>query len=193
MRVSLLILISFFLLGNQEPNMPGKWVIDTSSKLFIHGYTNVNQFTCAMDCYNNADTLEYIDNYKSCDLTFNKNKNEMSIPVRSFDCGNNMITKDFWHTIRAEKHPNLRIRFISIEKLNNANSVGGTVEIVLAGVTKQYNIRYRTKASGNTLQLKGTQLVCFSDFGLTPPQRMLGLIQVQENLKVEFNLMLKSI
>jgi hypothetical protein len=191
MRLSLLILVSIFLLGNQDATTPGKWVVDTNSKLFIHGYTNVNQFTCSMDCYNNADTLEYIDNYKSCDLVFNKN--EMSIPVKSFDCDNAMITKDFWHTIRAEKYPNLHIRFLSLEKVNKSNYVSGNVEIVLAGVTKKYSIHYATKTMGNNLQLKGVQLVCFSDFGLQPPQRMLGLIQVQENLKVEFNLMLKPI
>ena len=38
----------------------GLWIIDTNSVLTIHGSTNINNFSCTMDCYIGGDTLRSI-------------------------------------------------------------------------------------------------------------------------------------
>ena len=192
MRILSLIIITLGLFGSASVSERGKWIIDSDSRLLIYGFTNVNNFTCAISCYNNFDTLEYVNNPKACELIFERNK--MSIPVRNFDCGNNMITKDFWQTLKADKYPNLDIRFISLDKIDNNNRVAGTVEIQLAGVSKRYKIVYAANTTdGSLIQLAGKQNVCFSDFDLKAPQKLMGLIQVKENLEVEFQLSLKPV
>lgn len=168
-----------------------KWAIDSTSRLFIYGNTNVNKFVCSTDCYNRKDTLEYVESSSSCEILFSRN--EMVIPVLNFDCGNDMITKDFWNTLNAKKHPNLTIQFISLHDSQNlfrGKTVSGKVKITLSGVTKTYNVKYDVKhgENKNILSLKGRQSVCFSDFQLKAPAKMMGLIQVQENLDVEFQL-----
>ncbi len=172
----------------------GRWIIDPQSKLSIHGATNVNTFKCMLGAYNMHDTLEYVRDKASIEM--NLTRNRMRIPVRNFDCGNKQITKDFWSTLKSERYPELEISFRSFRRndISDKSYVDGVVDITLAGATKRYTVRYFARTPDNeTLLLTGTQEVNFSDFKLEPPQKMMGLIQVQECLNVEFNLMLRSL
>jgi hypothetical protein len=171
----------------------GKWVIDPQSRLTIHGSTNVNSFQC-LQHYLNNDTLEYLTSDESINLRFDHNR--LRIPVKGFNCGNNQITKDFQKTLKSETYPHLEILFRSFNhsSIRNNSYIDGVVDICLAGATKRYTIKYfaQIPATG-TIFLKGRQAVNFSDFNLNPPNKMLGLIQVQECLEVEFNLTLKAV
>jgi len=195
LHVILLIISLLFSGHHKEPANKKKWVIDSSSRLLIHGTTNVNTFTCLMECYNNTDTLEYVVNDKSCDLVFSRNV--MVIPVQYFNCGNEMITKDFWATVKSDEYRNMKIKYLSLTEFRSpsvVNPVLGKVTISLAGVDRTFDVRYNVQTNSNDLVvLKGSQTVCFSDFQLKAPKKMFGLIQVQENLEVEFHLRLRTI
>jgi hypothetical protein len=172
----------------------GTWIIDPGSRLSIHGSTNVNSFKCALSRYNSADTLEYVANDEAIIMKFSKNR--MSIPVKGFSCGSTQITKDFLRTLKSETYPTLEIFFRSFKKnlIRDNSYIDGVVDITLAGTTKRYTIRYFAKLpQPGTIELKGVQLVNFSDFRLDPPQKMMGLIQVQDCLEVEFDLTLKAL
>jgi hypothetical protein len=61
------------------------------------------------------------------------------------------------------------------------------VKITLAGATKDYQVSYSIQGkSGSSFSLIGKQTVCFSDFDLQVPKKMMRLIQVEEYLDVEF-------
>jgi hypothetical protein len=121
----------------------------------------------------------------------------MVIPVSSFECGNDLITRDFQETLKVNEYPELTIRFVSIDDratVLQAGAVTGKVEITLAGTTRVYSVLYRAASNGrNTFSLTGKQAVCFSDFNLEAPRKMMGLIKVQDNLEVEFQLHLVRI
>lgn len=195
MKTLFLFIASFFLISATCRNEQGRWVIESSSRLIIYGSTNINNFKCSLDYYNSNDTLEYNISEESCNLFFSRN--QMLVPVRDFGCGNEMITKDFLGALQAEQYPYIRIYFLSLlsdQPLPGSGAVKGKVAITLAGVTKQYTLAYSIqRSSAEIIQLKGTQAVCFSDFNLKTPQKMMGLIQVQEDLRVEFHLSLRSI
>lgn len=171
----------------------GSWIIDADSQLAIYGSTNINNFVCKIYCYAGSDTLQYFRDYTSREIRFSRN--QMSIPVRSFDCGAKQISKDFWKTLKSEAYPQLDINFRSLQNvtIKNNSYITGVVDITLAGVTAQYCIRYHVTLTKNIIFLKGTQPVNFSDFHLEAPEKLKGLIKVNEALKVEFNLVLKEI
>jgi hypothetical protein len=172
----------------------GRWIIDPQSRLSIHGSTNVNSFQCNLRQYSNNDTLEYVSNAESIDLKFSRNR--MRIPVKGFNCGNNQITRDFLHALKSDTYPHLEIFFRSFKNhsIRNNSYIDGVVDITLAGATKRYVVKYFVrKPSEDVILLTGTQAVNFGDFKLNPPQKMMGLIQVQECLEVEFNLTLKCL
>jgi hypothetical protein len=171
----------------------GAWVIETESQLYIYGSTNVNSFTCKFESYKGGDTLQYTRRHSSSTLEFSSN--QMTIPVHDFDCGVKQISKDFWKTLKSETYPNLHINFRSLQKisLKDKTWVDGVVDITLAGVTTRYTISYYVTVCNNSILLKGTHPVNFSDFNLLAPEKLKGLIKVNKCLEVEFNLVLKAV
>ncbi len=193
MRVALLI-VSIILLSGKTPE-GGKWIVDSTSKLVIYGDTNLNRFTCETDCFDKIDTLEYYPDSRVCDIFFTQT--QIRVPVKSFKCGNELITKDFWETLNVDKYPTMTVHFLNLKDFTtaqNGDMVRGEVAIVLAGVQKKYHIQYQLQRhSPDYFSLVGKQPVCFSDFQLKAPRKMMGLIQVQEDLEVEFFMKLKAI
>ena len=169
----------------------GAWIIDRESQLFIYGSTNINNFTCSINNLAKADTLKYAFGSKRRELVFRKNL--MSVPVSSFNCSNPLITRDFLETLRAEEYPELEIRFMTLDQAT-AGNVNGKVKITLAGVSRQYVVRYSlSNLESSRMQLTGKHRVSFSDFNLIAPQKLMGLIKVQETLEVEFQMILRPI
>jgi hypothetical protein len=168
------------------------WVIASESRLAIHGSTNINSFTCAIDSYTGKDTLRYTKKYTGCKLQFTTTR--MTIPVRSFDCGSRQISRDFRAALKVEQFPQLDINFIDLE--NSAGEkpfVNGNVDITIAGVTARYTIRFAIKNSNGTILLAGNHPVNFADFRLQAPEKLNGLIRVENRLNVEFRLVMKSL
>lgn len=170
-------------------------VINSSSNLIIKGNSNVNSFACKTDSYTRFDTIEYVVNTKDQSIDFLRN--EMILLVNEFDCGNAMMTQDFLDALNYKESPFLKINFnrlSGIEWASPDDVVLGDVKITLVGVDKNYKIAF--KVGGNTkslISLSGKQKVLFSDFGLTPPSKMMGLIRVREELEVEFKIDLKPL
>jgi hypothetical protein len=191
MKFSTLLLL-VLLSGFSTIQYEGQWVIDANSQLLIHGRTNVNSFTCTINCYNQIDTLAYRYSYDERGKSMMFSKNKMELPVYNFDCGNPMITKDFRITTKATQHPYLQIAFLSLDNVNKVNPTA-KMEISLAGTTREVTVIFNTQFVGDLIQLKGSHPVCFADFGMQAPARMMGLVKVQEDLTVEFNLLVNPI
>jgi hypothetical protein len=185
-----IILLNLAFLSSRSDKEPGL-IIGPETRLIIHGQTNVNSFKCKMDCYSSFDTLAYTTDNDGCMIFFKPNR--MNIPVNNFDCASKLINKDFYEVLKADKHPNVQIQFVALERWTGAPNIGGTAYITLAGVTKPFTIYYDVSSSSKQLLLKGHQKICFSDFGLVAPEKMMGLIKVQDNLEVEFHLALRAI
>lgn len=169
----------------------GKWVIDYNSQLAIHGQTNVNSFTCFISCYNSVDTLVYEQDKHTRQLAFEANR--MVIPVYNFNCGNSLITKDFRTTLKADKNPYLIMSFVTLDKHAAGSKATATLEITLAGVSRKVNVQFDLIPKGGFIQLTGKHSVCFADFQLQAPARMMGLVKVQDDLNVDFNLLIRPL
>jgi hypothetical protein len=187
MRSLLTVFVLLTLTGATRVSNQGRWIIDSSSQLLIHGKSNVNSFTCSIPNYDHVDTLNY--RVKNGDLIFDNNK--MVIPIRNFNCGNNVITKDLRRTVKAVDNPYLTIAIVSMD--DNAGRSRAVMKITLAGVTKLASIEFIQTTHGELLQLTGKHAVTFKDFGLVAPKHLLGLVKVQQELNVEFNLLIKTI
>lgn len=195
MRTCFLFIVSALFISAVCVPESQRWVIDSNSRLVINGQTNVNRFTCKTDCYGNNDTLEYSVDTGSCTMVFSRNT--ILLPVNSFSCGSEMITNDFMEMLNLKKYPDMKIRFLSLDHFNHPVSTtraAGNVKITLAGITKTYNVIFSVSPTGKeSFLLTGKQTVCFSDFNLIAPRKMMGLIQVKEDLEVEFFLKLRSL
>jgi hypothetical protein len=168
------------------------WVIDRSSTLAIDGSSNVNQFTCSIREYLSFDTLWNSSDAGRKRLLFRESR--LNVDVRRFDCQHKFITADFRKMLQAGEYPFLTIEFISLEELKTGSVVKGVVDIILAGRKKRMEILYTCRQNGPAqVMLKGEKLMKFTDFQLEPPRKLGGLIRINEDIRVHFNLNFRKI
>lgn len=173
-----------------------KWVIEKNSSLSLEGKSNVNSFKCDIVEYLNRDTI----------LLFKDNSGEqkpilsrggLTININRFDCHQNYVTADLKKTLKAKDDPYMKVNLVSFGYMKPHHSnqaIKGIVEIQLAGVTRKIEIDYAVnKNHGGVLNLIGTKKLLFSDFRLTPPKKLAGLIKVEEEITVSFQLILRYI
>ena len=169
-------------------------IVLPESQLAIDGKTNVNTFKCAIPRYIGSDTLVLHEGGQNIRPVFVKGA--VSLDATSFDCGTAMMTSDFRKTINSNSYPMIVIDFISFERTPNYSKkeekFKGIVKISLSGVTKLFEMNCLIEVNPSGLiHLMGEREFTFGDFNLNPPKRMLGLVKVEQQLKVSFHLILQ--
>jgi hypothetical protein len=170
-----------------------KWMIEKDSNLYFEGKSNVSSFRCGIASYLRPDTIcFYRENSNTQVLTV---KGGLCINVNGFTCQQSYMNNDLRKTMKANECPIMKISLLNIGIFSgNVKNVKGTVAITLAGVTRAMEVDYTVQSiNNNNLRLYGSRQVLFSDFGLTPPRKLAGLVKVEEQINVNFMLALRSI
>lgn len=180
--------------GSPLPATPS-WVVERGSWLSIEGSSNVNHFTCEVRQYLLADTLRWVRDERTRKLMFRNSA--VRIDVQQFDCHHKFITVDLKKTLKASQYPYLRIHFMSIEDLTwvqEGATVRGQLIIELAGVRKPVDIEYKVlHGQGGRFRLNGSKHLRLTDFHLQPPSKLAGLIRINEDIRVNFELQFRPI
>jgi hypothetical protein len=171
-----------------------KWIVGKSSSIRVEGKSNINNFTCNINQYIEKDTIVCTNNpSEPVKLT-----GELQIAILYFDCHSNMITRDLRKTLKAAKYPKMMIRFLSLESMptteNKTQLIKGALEVELAGVVKLFELIYSfSGGESHFIQLNGNRSFCFSDFNLSPPRKIAGLVKIDDEFFVNFQLDLQKL
>lgn len=124
-----------------------------------------------------------------------------SIPVQSFDCGNRLMENDLRKALKAEQSPLIRFRYVDLVRVTTETARSGAlaswylsveVELRLAGATRRIPMELRVdRASRTTFRLHGSTQLRMTDFGITPPTGMFGMIRAADELDVTVSLLLQ--
>ncbi|KAA8481690.1 YceI-like domain-containing protein [Arcticibacter tournemirensis] len=173
-----------------------RWVVLKGGSLQVQGSTNINTFNCAITGYSSPDTIVvYKKQGNAAAVSLNGG---LSLDVKLFDCRNPVMTSDLRKTLKAKDYPKLKIRFLSLNEFpkldSQTDNVTGVVDIELAGVTRRFIVNYKFfRDQQKIIRLIGERDVHFSDFNLTPPRKLGGMIKTDNKLRVQFELGMKSI
>ena len=192
----ILLLPAFAFMPGDRASVPllAKWVITRGCSLQVDGSTNVNNFTCSIDQYCNPDTISVFRN-DGKEVTFPVT-GVLNLNIEGFDCHNIFMTKDLRKTLKAAEFPIMHVRFVSLNKMPDfrlvKDAVMGLVDIELAGTMKRFDMSYTFSMDDQKIvHLMGTRAVSFTDFNLTPPRKLGGMIKTNDRLDVVFHLNMK--
>lgn len=189
----ILVLTNVITSPKQHSTTNETWVVSSASTLKVDGKTNINNFSCMVASYGKStDQLICEKSIDGCKVT-----SHLTIAIALFDCHNRMMTKDLQKTLKSQQFPEMVIGFKKFSTLPSTLNKGmifsGKADIVLAGVTRSYDIKFTTLANTSSeVELLGKKTLLFTDFGLTPPSKLGGTIKVKNELDVEFKLLLKK-
>ncbi len=195
-KIAVVVGLAFIICSYRSAETPSlRWVLLKGGSLSVKGKTNVNEFTCSITGYANADTL----------FLYNRNtgqpfalQGQLDLPVKLFNCKNPIMTADLRKTLKAKTYPDLSIRFLSLSRVPIAGAqqenIKGNVEISLAGKKRRYEVNYTISISGaKIVNLLGERNINFTDFDLEPPSKLGGMIKTENQLNVQFRLTLSQI
>jgi hypothetical protein len=173
-----------------------KWVAQPGGEVRVNGSTNINNFECNVIGYSSSDTLIFYKNIPNSVTT--SMTGSVSLNIANFDCHNGMMTSNLRKTLKMKEYPRMNIRFLSMSKFpeleKGIDDAVGIVDIELAGVTKRFNVECKFSIDVyRIISLQGIKTVKFSDFNLTPPRKLGGMIQAKDDLDVVFKLNLRRV
>lgn len=170
-----------------------KWAVERSSNLSLDGKTNINNFHCEIPEYLRRDTVLLCrDAEKPISI-----KGGLTINIKHFDCHQKYITGDLRKTLKADEQSFFQINLINLgyfTKQPGKQRVKGLVDIELAGINRRMEIDYEVMVFDEAnMVITGNHKVLFSDFRLTPPRKLAGLIKVEDEINVHFQLVMKLV
>lgn len=170
----------------------GKVRLSNESKLSINGKSNVNDFRCESEHQLQQDSLDFTYHFTADTITVDGV--DLSLEVSQFDCGKRAINRDFRSTLKYQEHPFIQITLNELVLSDSVDVVPTTakVTITIAGVARNYDVPLHAFSSmEDRVIVGGSKILYMTDFGLTPPSPLFGLVQVSDELEIVFDLVVR--
>lgn len=170
----------------------GHFFIQSGSQLYLQGSSNVTGFTCQCECYDPQDAHPVQWQIDNQGLRFTHTA--FRFPTTSLNCGHRGINRDMYATLKADDYPHIQVALLQVNTPTQAIGRAATtlraqVALTIAGVRKQLWLPVRAErlASGQYRLVSEVQLN-MTDFGISPPTAMLGLVKVDNAIAIHFDL-----
>ena len=193
----LLILLALPLfLGSYSIGDAKRFQIETGSRLFLNGTSNVNTFTC--DCNEQFAGIPLETVRKGGKLSFRNL--DLNLSTGKFDCHNRKIDRDMQKALKAYYYPHIKISLLDSwqrpecldGECKDWFDVQANVNITITNVTRKQAISAQAKLlSPNRIQMKGQCALQMSSFGVDPPEALMGMIKVNDWITFHFDLIIR--
>ena len=124
---------------------------------------------------------------------------QLRIPVTTLRCGNRQMERDMYRALRSDTYPTIEFRFAELIGGVNHDIDGGRYHARIAGVLTLAGARRNVavdvvaqRVARDRFALHARLPLRMTDFRITPPTAMFGLVKAKDDLVVQFDLMLED-
>lgn len=174
------------------PNFAQTKLTAKSTKITINGNSTMHKWssTVAKSQFTGDFTLvgNSIKNISSAVI-------KMDVKAIKSNHDSNLMDNRTYETLKADKFPTITYEYkktVSNEQKGNENLMKVTGNLTIAGVTKPVDLIIHVVAlPSGEVQIKGTEKLLMSTFGITPPSFMAGTLKVDDAIDISFDVVLK--
>lgn len=112
----------------------------------------------------------------------------VAIPVLSLSSPKEGIDKNMHKALKATEHAEIRFTLRTLEKAGDAYKATGA--LMIAGVEKEVVLDLQVQPKGNGLAVTGGTGLVMTDYGVTPPKAMMGMIKTDPKVQIKIELLL---
>lgn len=184
--IDLLLSLFAFTQPNSNTNTTVSFIISSSVNIKVK--SNVHSFNCKSSTNYGHDTL-YV-RYEKEDNIYSVENAFLEIDLNGFNCGNPLVNKDFATLLQKDTYPTIKIYIeqIMLNEMKAGNCPGKVdYDIEIAGVKKHFETKFSSSITKGKRLVEGELALSLSDFNLTPPKKLLGLIKVSDEILIEFH------
>lgn len=166
------------------------------SRLWIEGTSTIKDYSCTTGIVDGYAEISSISDMKTGNI--HKDKAQVSIKVRALDCGNNTMNNDMYNAMKANEFPDIKYELVYARLLSKPDSnlqftLNTLGYLTVAGKKKLENVKVTVeKLSNDLFRIKGSLPISMLDFGINPPEHLLGLIKAHNNLVVYFDIIVSE-
>jgi polyisoprenoid-binding protein YceI len=119
---------------------------------------------------------------------------EVAVPVASLHSPKDGIDTNLHKALKAQEHPDITFRLRTLE--NGTGETPGVLALrargtlSIAGVAREITLDVKAVRGGRSVLLNGGVELLMTDFGVTPPKAMLGMVTTDPRVYVRFYLVL---
>jgi hypothetical protein len=123
----------------------------------------------------------------------------LKVPVTTLRCGNRQMERDMYEALRSDAHPTIEFRFAElvggidhdIDHGSYRATIAGTLS--LAGARKIVSVDVEAqRIARDRFRLKARLPLRMTDFRITPPTALFGMVRAKDELVVIFDLVLQE-
>jgi hypothetical protein len=165
----------------------------SQNKLWIEGGSNVHDWSCkarSFEAHVDVDSVDASSNEASLGAEHVK-RVSVNVPVRNLSCGNGRMERDLYHALKADD-PTTPSFIIGVFDALRAPQQGisyidteGTITVGGAQKGTRLRITMERRTDG-TVVAHGSVPLLMTDFGVTPPTGLFGLIRSRNEIVVRF-------
>jgi polyisoprenoid-binding protein YceI len=161
-------------------------LLPSKSSITIDGTSNLHDWTENVENFNVALSLNYQNERISA-----INHVDVSCQSTSITSDYSIMTNKTLNALKAEKYPEILFKMVSVETLSIKQDIFSgivTGDLSLAGVTKRVRINFSGNKGGNSITIKGSEVINMTDYNIDPPTALWGTLKTGEIVIVSFNL-----
>jgi polyisoprenoid-binding protein YceI len=111
---------------------------------------------------------------------------EIAVPVMSLASGKDGLDKNLQKALNAAKYPDVIFRLAKIEQAAAGKGFTASGTLVIAGTEKNVTLAIDVRAANGRLSIKGQLPLVMTDYGITPPKAMLGMLKTDPKVVIAF-------
>ncbi|HEX8255509.1 MAG TPA: YceI family protein [Thermoanaerobaculia bacterium] len=190
-------------------------VAGTPSKLVLQGSSNVAPWRCSGTTLDSQmevaaplarinDIIDRIEDGNIARLTpdtatFPQPSFRLNVPVTTLRCGNRQMERDMYKALRSDAFPSIDFRFQNLVGGITHDIDAGRYHATIAGVLSlagaRRNVTIEVEAqriARDRFRLRATLPLRMTDFRITPPTALFGVVKAKDDLVVHFDLILQE-
>ncbi len=114
---------------------------------------------------------------------------EITIPAATLTSPREGLDKNMHKALKVEEYPDITFRLLRFEP-GTAGALNAIGVLKIAGVEREVTLALKTERKETRLAVKGELSLLMTDFGITPPKAMLGMLKTDPRVTVTFETVL---
>lgn len=115
---------------------------------------------------------------------------EIAIPAASLTSPKGDLDKNMHKALKVEQFPDITFRLVRLETTDAADGSRAVGMLKIAGVEREVALTITTKRARSGLNVQGTVELLMTDYGISPPKAMLGMLKTDPKVTITFETVL---
>jgi len=114
---------------------------------------------------------------------------EIAIRTAALSSPKDGVDKNMHKALKAEQFKDITFRLLRLEAKPALRAIG---MLTIAGVEREVAFELKTTATATALTITGEVPLLMTDYGITPPKAMLGMLKTDPKITVKFEVVLAA-